>query len=89
LFARLVLFRLVAPTLQPGVVRPSLGMGCMLPQPFAAGGNRPYPEFWAVAGGPQYLGYFTPIILLIKIKDPFGTASLHKTQLSFTNFIMK
>jgi hypothetical protein len=33
------------------------GTGCMVPQPFAAGGNRSYPEFWAVTGAPQYLGY--------------------------------
>jgi hypothetical protein len=35
----LVLFRLVAPPLQPGVVGPFYGMGCIVPQPFAAGGN--------------------------------------------------
>jgi hypothetical protein len=31
-------------------------MGCMVPQPFAAGGNQSYPEFWAVIGGPWYRG---------------------------------
>jgi hypothetical protein len=36
------------------------GMGCMIPQPFAAGGNRLYAEFWAITGDPQYPGYFTP-----------------------------
>jgi hypothetical protein len=30
---------------------------CMVPQPFAVGGNWSYPEFWAVTGGPQYPGY--------------------------------
>jgi hypothetical protein len=31
--------------------------GCMVPQPFITGGNRSYPEFWAVTGNPQYLRY--------------------------------
>jgi hypothetical protein len=35
----LVLFRLVAPPLQPRVVEPSPGMGCMVSQSFTAGGN--------------------------------------------------
>jgi hypothetical protein len=35
----LVLFRLVAPPLQPRMVEPSPSMGCMVSQPFAAGGN--------------------------------------------------
>jgi hypothetical protein len=56
-FSGLVLFRLVAPLLQPGVVGPFPGMWCMVPQPFAVGGNRSYPEFWAVTGGPRYPGY--------------------------------
>jgi hypothetical protein len=33
------------------------GMGCMVPQPFAAGGNWSYPKFWCVTDGPQYPGY--------------------------------
>jgi hypothetical protein len=33
------------------------GMGCMVPQPFAAGGNRSYLEFWAITGGLRYPGY--------------------------------
>jgi hypothetical protein len=37
-------------------------MGCMVPQPFAAGGNRSYPKFWTVTGGPRYLGYNTLIV---------------------------
>jgi hypothetical protein len=28
------------------------GMGCMVPQPFATGGSRSYPKFWAITGGP-------------------------------------
>jgi hypothetical protein len=35
------------------------GMGCMVPQPFAAGGDRSYPKFWAVTGSPWYPGYKT------------------------------
>jgi hypothetical protein len=37
-------------------------MGCMVPQPFAAGGNQSYREHWAVTGGLRYQGYFTPIV---------------------------
>jgi hypothetical protein len=39
----LVLFRLVGPPLQPVEVGLFPGMGCMVPQPYAAGGNRSYP----------------------------------------------
>jgi hypothetical protein len=38
-------------------------MGCMVYQPFVAGGNRSYPKFWTVIGGPRYPRYFTPTIL--------------------------
>jgi hypothetical protein len=58
----LVLFRLVAPPLQPRVVGPFSGMGCMVPLSFATGGNRSYSEFGAVTGGPRYLGYITPTV---------------------------
>jgi hypothetical protein len=44
------------------VVGPFLGMGCMVLQLFVAGGNRSYPKFWAVTGGPWYLGYITPTV---------------------------
>jgi hypothetical protein len=56
-FPGLVLSRLVAPPLQPGVVGPFPGMRCMVPQPFTAGGNQSYPEFWVVTDGPRYPGY--------------------------------
>jgi hypothetical protein len=39
-------FRLVAPPLQHGVVGLFPGMECMVPQSFAAGGNRSYPRFF-------------------------------------------
>jgi hypothetical protein len=39
-FSGLVLFRFVAPPLKPGVVESFPGTGCMIPQPFATGGNR-------------------------------------------------
>jgi hypothetical protein len=39
---------LVDPPLQPRMVGPFPSMGCMVPQPFATGGNRPYLEFWVV-----------------------------------------
>jgi hypothetical protein len=37
-------------------------MECMVPQLFAAGGNRSYLEFWAVINGLWYLGYITPTV---------------------------
>jgi hypothetical protein len=43
----LILFRLVAPPLQPGVVGLFPGMGRMVPQSFAAGGNQSYPRLFA------------------------------------------
>jgi hypothetical protein len=49
----------VPPPLQPGVVGPFPSMGCKVPQPFVAGGNRSYLEFWAVTDIPQYPGYIT------------------------------
>jgi hypothetical protein len=30
---------------------------CMIPQPFAAGGNRSYPDFWVITADPRYPGY--------------------------------
>jgi hypothetical protein len=56
-FPGLVLFSLVAPPLQPGVVGSFPGTGCMVPQSFAAGGNQSYLKFWAVTGGLRYPGY--------------------------------
>jgi hypothetical protein len=41
----LILFRLVAPPLQSGVVGPFPGTGCMVPQSFVVGGNWSYPRF--------------------------------------------
>jgi hypothetical protein len=38
--------------------------GYMVSQPFAAGGNRSYPEFGAITGNPWYMGYFTLTIAL-------------------------
>jgi hypothetical protein len=35
-FSEFVLFRLVAPPLQPGMVGPFPDTGCIVPQPFAA-----------------------------------------------------
>jgi hypothetical protein len=32
----------------------------MVPQPFTAGENWSYPEFWTVIGDPRYPGNFTP-----------------------------
>jgi hypothetical protein len=31
-------------------------MGCVVPQPFAAGGNRSYLEYWAIIDDPRYQG---------------------------------
>jgi hypothetical protein len=52
----------VAPYLQLGVVGSLPDMGCMVLQPFAARGNRSYPEFWAVTGGLRYPGYITSTV---------------------------
>jgi hypothetical protein len=35
------------------------GTGCMVPQPFVAGGNTSYLDYWAVTNDPWYLGYMT------------------------------
>jgi hypothetical protein len=51
--SRLVTLKLVAPSLQLGEVGLFSGMGYMVPQPFAARGNRPYSE---VLGHNQYPG---------------------------------
>jgi hypothetical protein len=40
----------MTPSLQPGGMGPLTDMGYMVPQPFAAGGNRSYLKFWAVIG---------------------------------------
>jgi hypothetical protein len=55
-------FSVGGPPFYPRVVGPFHGIGCMVPQPFAAGGNRSYPEFWAVTGGLRYPGYITLIV---------------------------
>jgi hypothetical protein len=34
----------------------------MVPQPFAAGGNQSYLEFWAITGDLQYPGNLTPTL---------------------------
>jgi hypothetical protein len=62
-------FRWVTPPLQPGVVGPLFGIRCMVPKPFAAGGNQPYPKFWAVSGDLRYPGYF----ILTSIYSSAGT----------------
>jgi hypothetical protein len=59
---RLVLFKLVASPLQPGVMGPSPDTGCMVPQSFATGGNRSYLEFWGITSGPWYPRYNTPTV---------------------------
>jgi hypothetical protein len=37
-------------------------MGCMVPQLFAARGNRSYLEFWAVTGSLRSPGYLAPTV---------------------------
>jgi hypothetical protein len=44
LLRRLVTLKLVASSPQPGEVGLFPGTGCMVPQPFTTGGNRPYPK---------------------------------------------
>jgi hypothetical protein len=63
-FLRLVLFRLVAPPLQPGVVGPFPGTVCLVPRPFATRWNLSYLEFLTITGGPRYSGYITPTSLI-------------------------
>jgi hypothetical protein len=70
-------FRLVAPPLQPEVVGPFPGTRCMVHQPFDARGNRSYPEFWVVTGGPRYLRYITPTIFKHKFNSD-GTLEWYK-----------
>jgi hypothetical protein len=36
------------------------GMGCMVPQPFVARGNRSYTNFFAITSSLQYPGVFYP-----------------------------
>jgi hypothetical protein len=50
------LFRWVVPPLQPGVVVPLYGTGCMAPQSFAARKSRSYPHTQAVIDVPWYWG---------------------------------
>jgi hypothetical protein len=38
--------------------------GYLVPQPFATGGNRSYPYFWAIASDPWYPGYETRTVAL-------------------------
>jgi hypothetical protein len=57
-----ILFWLVAPHLQHGVV---------VPKPFAAGGNRPYLELWVKAGGRQTTSlhaYHTKVETIVPIQ---------------------
>jgi hypothetical protein len=35
-------------------------LGCVIPQPFAIGGNLSYPDLWAIIGNPRYPRYKTP-----------------------------
>jgi hypothetical protein len=46
IYRDLVLFRLVAPSLQPGESGSVPGMGCLVLYPFAAGGNQSYRELF-------------------------------------------
>jgi hypothetical protein len=63
--------------LQLGVVGPFPGTGYMVSQPFATRGNQSYPEFWAITGGPWYLGYITPTNKHINpAQDFFSTNSM-------------
>jgi hypothetical protein len=47
------------------------GTWCMVPQPFAVGGNRSYPEFSVITSAPQYPGYWAPTCMFIE-KMNFG-----------------
>jgi hypothetical protein len=58
----LVLFRLVAPPLQPGVVEPYPVRGAWFHSRLPLEGTESYSEFWAVTSGLWYPRYKTPII---------------------------
>jgi hypothetical protein len=40
------------------------GTECMVPEPFATGGNWSYLELWAVTSGSRYVGYKTLTVAL-------------------------
>jgi hypothetical protein len=52
LFPDLVLFKLVVPPVRSGGALSD--MGCIVPQSFAAGGNRSQLDSWAVTGDPRH-----------------------------------
>jgi hypothetical protein len=56
-FLGLVLFRFVSPPLQLRGVGLFSGTRCVISQPFSAGGNQSYLEFWVVTSGPRYPEY--------------------------------
>jgi hypothetical protein len=58
------------PPLQPRVVRSFPGMGCMIFQPFATGGNQSYLKFWAKTGDLQYPGFFTLTRVILMMALP-------------------
>jgi hypothetical protein len=70
-------FMLVVHPLQSRVVGPFPSTGCLVPQPFAAEGNRSYLEFWAITGGPRYPGYITLTRLHIERRFWVSTCQLY------------
>jgi hypothetical protein len=58
---RLVLFRLVAPSLQPREVGSFPGLGYLVPQLFATGGNRSYPVLLSRNRRPTVPGVNYPV----------------------------
>jgi hypothetical protein len=57
-----VLFRLVAPPLQPGVVGPYLVWGAWFPNLLPLGGTCHVYIFWVVTSDPRYTGYKNLIV---------------------------
>jgi hypothetical protein len=58
----LVLFRLLVPPLQSGVVGSYLVWGIWFSSRLLLQGTGPYPDFFAITGGPRYPGYKTPTV---------------------------
>jgi hypothetical protein len=61
LFLGLILFKLVVPSLQPGVVGPYLVRGTWFPSRLPLEGTDHIQIFWAVTGDPQYPGVQDPV----------------------------
>jgi hypothetical protein len=58
-------FKIGGPSSSARSGRTISGIGYLVPQPFATGGNRWYPDFWAVIGDLRYPDVQDPINILL------------------------